>query len=758
MAAVDVVLLIVFALLFFKDTSNLIQYRFEESDFQAYTRDMGERCFGGTIYETFEAGLYDSLPDFFLRKGFYEYTVTWDGASDGSFLWPHVYIDGRYDTIEQAVSYMNEGLETSHHDNFWLNVDSAGISLRLYYSGTGAATIKSFEIWETPVQARFDFLSRLLVLLVLNICLLLYQRNKRQPIENGTRMVALSIIGMTFLACLPLLGPGAIEGHDFRFHLVRIEGIKDAWLSGQFPVRLNPDFYKGYGYANPIFYGEIFLYFPAFLRLIGVRLTTAYDCFVVAVNLATALVTYYSAKYIFKNRGIAGMVAFLYTLAPYRIIDIYQRSAVGEYTAMIFLPLVVVGMYKIYTDDTTKKAYRFCYLPLAIALTGIIQSHVLTGEMTGIFILAVCVLALIRTFQKPRFFALVKTVIVTLLINAWFLLPFLDFSQTQEIRVLRAKKWEYLQDGGLFWDQIIGLFPRYSYYPRSAGDVLRNEMPLCLGLGLVLGVLLCGAMLILKRKEETGTQRKMAWICLGLCILACFMTTVDFPWDRIMERIPNLAHVVYSIQFIWRFLAIASVFAVILCGFGVLFLEKRFGSAIGYVAAAVICILTLIGSVYFMEDTIQNTRVWVYNDLDEVDTMAAVSGAEYSIMNASWPVINEVDQPEVNGAEITAYEKEGSVLSFEVLDSAEGGTVTLPILAYKGYAIKDSDGLLNQSNVSQSEDARVMIVLPERYTGTITVFYKGMWYWRVGEAVSVLTLLGIVVLKVRSKRKENVKV
>lgn len=56
-------------------------------------------------------------------------------------------------------------------------------------------------------------------------------------------------------------------GGDLFYHLMRVEGIRDAFLTGQFLVRISPEWQQGYGYASPIFYGETVLY-PAGLHWI----------------------------------------------------------------------------------------------------------------------------------------------------------------------------------------------------------------------------------------------------------------------------------------------------------------------------------------------------------------------------------------------------------------------------------------------------------------------------------------------------------
>lgn len=50
-----------------------------------------------------------------------------------------------------------------------------------------------------------------------------------------------------------------------------------------------------------------------------------------------------------KSRKIALLAAVLYMTAPYHLIDIYIRSALGEIMAFMFMSFVFRGMYSIYT-------------------------------------------------------------------------------------------------------------------------------------------------------------------------------------------------------------------------------------------------------------------------------------------------------------------------------------------------------------------------------------------------------------------------
>lgn len=179
--------------------------------------------------------------------------------------------------------------------------------------------------------------------------------NRQGEEEKGVGIFIFCVLlGVTVLASYPLFYGMTGPGHDLNFHLYRIEGIKDGLLSGQFPVRLHPTHNHGYGYISSSLYPELFLYFPALLRLLGASPVAAYHIFVFSINGMTAWIMYVCAKGMARSRYAGLLASVLYTLSTWRAVNLYHRAAVGEALAMLFFPLLLYGLYLLLAGDCRK--------------------------------------------------------------------------------------------------------------------------------------------------------------------------------------------------------------------------------------------------------------------------------------------------------------------------------------------------------------------------------------------------------------------
>lgn len=295
-----------------------------------------------------------------------------------------------------------------------------------------------------------------LCFLVLDIIFLNSSRIKAQ------RGVLLALFSIVCTVSLPEMIADFYYGHDIWFHLLRIEGIARELRLGNFPVRIHSLCLDGYGYPMSVYYGDIFLYLPALLRLTGYSVIDAYKIYIFVVNVATSCVSYVCFKKIFRESSVALLGALVYVTSAYRLADIHVRAAVGEYTAMLAFPILALALYRIYeADDCTDwKIYRKNALVLAAAMSVLIGSHILSTEMVVFILALICMVLYKKTFRKNTLRVYALAVVETILLNAYFLIPFLDYWKHVDVNIKGAMQetGAKIQDYGAYIGQYFAFF------------------------------------------------------------------------------------------------------------------------------------------------------------------------------------------------------------------------------------------------------------------------------------------------------------
>ena len=328
--------------------------------------------------------------------------------------------------------HMYAALDHTSYD-FWLFEPTEELSVTIDYSGQESLTTGNLRIVETNLLWT-RYLTILLAISALILWTLWYQKRDAQKEEKERRHVVIFGIGViAFLASIPYLYDGMISGADLTYHLQRIEGVKDGLLTGQFPVRLEPRWVFDHGYANGIFYCNLLLYFPAVLRMLGFTVTESYLLYCIALNIAIAAIAWYCFGKMFRDDVIGLACSGLYTLSIFRIYKLLITGAVGEGSAFTFLPLALYGIFLVFEEEVDRKEFQKSWLILGIGYAGLIQTHVLTCEITVFMTILLCVLYLRRIFVFQRFLQLVKGALLALGLSMWYLVPFFDYYITQEI-------------------------------------------------------------------------------------------------------------------------------------------------------------------------------------------------------------------------------------------------------------------------------------------------------------------------------------
>jgi len=232
----------------------------------------------------------------------------------------------------------------------------------------------------------------------------------------------LIVIFLSFWLIRPLLSNGYFPMHDDT-QVARVVVMGKALREGQFPVRWVSDLGYGFGYPIFNFYGPLPYYIGGGLYALGVDSVVATKLmFGIGIILASVTIYLLLEKVFGKISAIVGSIAFSY--APYHAVDIYVRGAVGEYWAIAFLPLLVLGFVLL----SKKKQRLLGILVGAIGLFGVIFSHTILGYLTtGIVVVSILIFLGIRVVQKKmnivNILMPVSILVLGLSLSAFFWIP-----------------------------------------------------------------------------------------------------------------------------------------------------------------------------------------------------------------------------------------------------------------------------------------------------------------------------------------------
>ncbi len=719
-----------------------------------------------------------------LKAGTYQVTVLYGATADGNSISAHT-------TDISNLHFHSTAMPLSPRSGYEilsLELDRAAeeVTLDISYGGIGSLEISGITLQETAASLKQNFLYALGLCILLGLGFALWKSSLPK------RRTMLMLGGIFIASSIPLFLDYLIAGHDLPFQLLRIEGIAESLRQGIFPVKIDPLWAQDYGYAVSVFYGNALLYIPAVFRLFGFSIQASYQAFVLLINLGTVLIAYYSFRSIFRSENAGLWGSLFYTLSLYRLSDVYVRAAVGEYCAMMFLPLILCGFCLAFRkeEESDLKWLQISGL-IALGLTGVIQSHILSCEMIALFVVIACLILIKQVIKLRIFRTLAVGAGLTLVLNLGFLVPFLDF-YNKEINI-RSDSWgggafDLIQGKGMFPTQLFSLFQQTNGGTWDTLSGITTEATYAPGIVLLLGLALYLYLKLTQNSAQsvigntaasvddnptcktpvhTYANSKVVMICTGLGCLALWMSSCYFPYDALSGTCDLMASLISPIQFPWRFLSLATVFLVVtllevlrltgvLCNCDSLSVptdnsqsNKQIASGTHFTSSAAISngsllatgltILLLINISWFYYDfTITGNPYRIY-ETSELNTMALYSEEYLPAGTDSSQLIP--DRMQADGCTMENYSKKGTTITATVT-SAEGGYLEFPLNHYKYYTCKDQN-TGDILPVDAGYNNMVKVSFPAGYAGDIRVFFQKPWFWSLAEILSGISLIGL---------------
>ena len=540
-------------------------------------------------------------------------------------------------------------------------------------------------------------------------------------------------------------------GADLGYHILRVEGIKESILSGIFPTRIEPQWVQGYGYADAIYCCPLFLYIPAVLRIAGFNISEAINIYNICVNFATGWIAYYCFKQVFNNNRVGIICSAISLFSLYRICAFYFIGMTGVGTSITFLPLVLLGLWRLFFEPVDKEGFKSdikSFLPLALGMAGIVQSHVLTSEITLFICVVTGVVFLIRIIKNRSILGIIKAALFSIALCLWYLVPFADYYFTQDMYINHSGT-RNIQQFGLPFSSHFVMFPDTDaavsgYY----------------GVGIVMIIFLLAFIYVWVKKKMAGKKdglTQLAGYSFVFSIVLIIFTLKFFPWDGIQGLSPLLTDLIGNLEFPSRFLGWIYTFLCVVVGYVYLYFSGG-DNKIGKIITSSLIILFLIGTSIFLLDHNKT----VQNDTLIVNPEAIGNG--YTPGNFFLPYNTKPEDNRYgvfkNSDNVKIIEKNKGNLRASVICNNSGdedGWVEIPLHMFKGYRAYSEMGELK---TEYGKNNVVRVVVPKGFEGKIKVLFKSPWYWRVAEIISFIAYCLLIVLSIRfilERRKKEEK-
>jgi hypothetical protein len=546
----------------------------------------------------------------------------------------------------------------------------------------------------------------------------------------------LFLLGITAVLMIPYLGMDLLPiEHDTFFHVSRIEQLSRSISEGNWFPAIYPYENYGFGYSSPLFYSDVLLIPAALLHLAGVPLTICYKISVIAATFVSGCAMWHLALKISQKRSLAWLGAAAYIFANYRITDIYVRGALGEVFAMMFLPMLLEGLYVILWQKEKK------WNMLAIGLTGLALSHDLTFLM-GVVLCILLFAVKVKELTKEIFVTLCKGVGTAFLLTAFFTLPMIEQLLSQKYVL------NYGTDLGAGAMQLWQFFVNKTVFGMSGYNLTPdNTMTMNVGWFLTFAPLL---FLLFDHKKKEHP------FVLTLCIIgytAMLLPSSIIPWSSLTF--------LRFMQFPWRLSTIAMLCLAVPSAYGILSLcSKKWFTPI--------ILACLIGEgIYHVAPvftrTFGMTSAMTWSDIlngaiidpcyKATYIRVELAGADYLPQNApDYRTYGTTIKDETETSLDISYTKTGTKMIFEVSDETASSFV-LPLTYYKGYQVArvNDDGSIEYINTYKTYDG--MVACDNIGSGTYVCWYENTWIRKISMNISLVTAVMLALSAFWKKKK-----
>ena len=546
---------------------------------------------------------------------------------------------------------------------------------------------------------------------------------KEKEIINDILIIIASII-----ISIPLANKNLnIYRDDGIQHICRIIGTEQTLADKQFLPMIMSNLCNNFGYSWNIFYSPLTAYMSVVFRIFNFSYVNCLKLCMFVIVLLSGITMYKFTLRITKNKKLATLASIIYILAPYRITDMYIRTALAELASFIFIPIVFEGLYIIVNEE--KKSYK-----LALGAAGLILTHQVIAMYTAI----ICFIYLIVFFKKLKS----KTVLKNIGGNLLFCILMTSFYWVGLLQHYLNTSYEVFVPGRMEREEVL-IFYKAKF---SQLFITNSEQTMIYAIGLLSVIGLVLTPIAYKKIPKEYKKTYMFFLIAGIILIG--MTLSIFPFEKLPQALTML-------QFTFRLFTFTSFFFAFVVATNFVILIKNF-KTLDIVVLLTISVLLLVpykSKLYF---NLQENEERLINGVRVTENTgrvhAGMASMEYLPTKAFKNlkhIANRKDEVIVldnDEAVISDYTKQSSNMNCKILNVKKETTIELPYIYYLGYRV-----YANGQEIKYTESDNGLIQINIAQDSQIKVKYLGTNEMLISYAVSIISFATIIVLNHKNK-------
>lgn len=536
------------------------------------------------------------------------------------------------------------------------------------------------------------------------------------------------IIIASIIISIPLANKNLnIYRDDGIQHICRIIGTEQTLADKQFLPMIMSNLCNNFGYSWNIFYSPLTAYMSVVFRIFNFSHVNCLKLCMFVIVLLSGITMYKFALRITKNKKLATLASIIYILAPYRITDMYIRTALAELASFIFIPIVFEGLYIIVNEE--KKSYK-----LALGAAGLILTHQVIAMYTAI----ICFIYLIVFFKKLKS----KTVLKNIGVNLLFCILMTSFYWVGLLQHYLNTSYEVFVPGRMEREEVL-IFYKAKF---SQLFITNSEQTMIYAIGLLSVIGLVLTPIAYKKIPKEYKKTYMFFLIAGIILIG--MTLSIFPFEKLPQALTML-------QFTFRLFTFTSFFFAFVVATNFAILIKNF-KTLDIVVLLTISILLLVPYKSKLDFNLQENEERLINGVRVTENTgrvhAGMASMEYLPTKAFKNlkhIANRKDEVIVldnDEAVISDYTKQDSNMNCRISNINKETTIELPYIYYLGYRV-----YANGQEIKYTESDNGLIQINIAQDSQIKVKYLGTNEMLISYAVSIISFATIIVLNHKNK-------